>query len=68
MAKKSGAPVAEPKHVFATVRFKRDRETKGTFKYEEVEVPGQPISIGSLYVKKHLQPTEEIEVEIRTVR
>lgn len=30
------------------------KETKGTFKYEEVPAPGEPEMCGSLYVKKHI--------------
>jgi hypothetical protein len=34
------------------LEFVRRKETKGTFVYDEVERPGQPIVVGSLYVKK----------------
>lgn len=32
--------------------FARDRETKNTVRFEEVERPGQPKIIGALYVQK----------------
>ena len=32
--------------------FKKEKETKNTFKYMEVEVPGQPSVIGALYLQR----------------
>lgn len=37
-----------------TCTFEFDRETKGTRRFAEVEVPGQPPVVGTLYVKKHV--------------
>lgn len=34
--------------------FVVSKETKGTFKYEEVPAPGEAEMCGSLYVKKHV--------------
>jgi len=34
--------------------FVVSKETKGTFKYEEVPEPGEAEMCGSLYVKKHV--------------
>jgi hypothetical protein len=38
----------------ATAKFVVAKETKGTFKFEEVPAPGEPEMCGSLYVKKHV--------------
>jgi len=35
-----------------TVEFTKEKETKHTVKYAEVEVEGQPHVIGALYVQK----------------
>ncbi len=35
------------------VKFTLTKETKGTYKFDEEEVGGQPPVIGSLYVKKY---------------
>ncbi len=36
-----------------TVSFEKEKETKNTIKFEEVERPGQPKVIGTLYVQKY---------------
>lgn len=50
-----------------TVKFKLEKETKGTFRYAEVETDGQLLSIGTLYIKKHILPhkPENLTVEIK---
>jgi hypothetical protein len=35
-----------------TLDFTKKKETKGCIVYEEAERPGQPIVVGSLYVKR----------------
>lgn len=32
--------------------FQKKKETKGCIVYEEIDRPGQPICVGSLYLKK----------------
>jgi hypothetical protein len=47
-----------------TVDFTLEKETKGTFRYQEVEV-SQPPVIGSLYIKKYatgIDPPKRIRV------
>jgi hypothetical protein len=34
------------------LEFSREKETPGTWRYQEVEVAGQEPAVGSLYVKK----------------
>ena len=47
------------------LEFVRRKETKGTFVYDEVERPGQPIVVGSLYVKKFAAgKAEEVKVTL----
>lgn len=36
----------------AVIQFVKEKETKNTVKFEEVEQPGKPKMIGSLYVQK----------------
>ena len=47
--------------------FKKEKETKGTFRYQEVEGPGGETVVGSLYVKKTSlgdEPPERLRVTI----
>ena len=39
------------------VKFRIEKETKGTVKYDEVIEPGKPPVIGVLYVKKYALPS-----------
>ena len=49
-----------------TVKFKIEKETKNTVKYNEVPAEGQPPIIGTLYVQKWFAGNAaEIEVTIR---
>ena len=49
-----------------TVKFKVEKETKHTVKFEEVPEAGQPPVIGTLYVQKWFAGNAtEIEVTIR---
>lgn len=50
-----------------TVRFKLTKSTPGTYKFDEVEVPGSPLVIGSLYVKKWWfdNPPGEVELVVK---
>jgi len=49
-----------------TVKFKVEKETKNTVKYNEVPAEGQPPIIGTLYVQKWFAGNAtEIEVTIR---
>ena len=50
------------------VVMKLEKETKGTRKYTEVEIPGQPPVIGTLYVQKWAAGTADmvkVTVEIQ---
>lgn len=45
------------------VKFKREKETKNTVKFEEVPAAGKPPVVGSLYVQKWFAgATEEMVV------
>jgi hypothetical protein len=49
------------------LEFRREKETKGTFRYEEVEAAGRETAVGSLYVKKTAlgeQPPQRLRVTI----
>jgi hypothetical protein len=49
------------------LEFRKAKETKGTFRYEEVEAAGGEVAVGSLYVKKGTlgeQPPERLRVTI----
>jgi hypothetical protein len=35
-----------------TVQFEKEKDTKNTVKFAEVQAPGEPPIIGSLYVQK----------------
>jgi hypothetical protein len=49
-----------------TVKFKVEKETKNTVKFEEVPEEGQPPIIGTLYVQKwFVGNATEIEVTVR---
>lgn len=49
-----------------TLKFKVEKATKNTIKFQEVEVPGQPPVIGTLYVQKWVVGTAtEIEVVVK---
>jgi hypothetical protein len=49
-----------------TVKFKVEKETKNTVKYNEVPAEGQPPIIGTLYVQKWFAGNAtEIEVTIK---
>lgn len=49
-----------------TVKFKVEKETKNTVKYEEVPEEGQPPIIGTLYVQKWFAGTAQtLEVTVR---
>lgn len=43
-----------------TAVLKLEKETKGTRKYQEVEVPGKPPVIGTLYVQKWAAGTSDV--------
>ena len=45
-----------------TLKFKKERETKTTFVYEEV-TDEAPV-IGTLYIKKYVKPGDEVTVTI----
>ncbi len=48
------------------VKFKIEKETKNTVKYEEVPDEGQPPIIGTLYVQKWFAGTAQtLEVTVR---
>lgn len=34
------------------MEFVREKETPGTWRYQESEVPGRDVTVGSLYLKK----------------
>lgn len=52
-----------------TVRFKAEKATKNTIKFEEVTEEGKPPIVGSLYVQKwFVGDTAEIEVTISPVK
>ena len=49
-----------------TVKFKVEKETKNTVKFEEVPDPGQPPIIGTLYVQKwFVGDARELEVTVK---
>ena len=49
-----------------TVKFKVEKETKNTVKFEEVPEAGQPPIIGTLYLQKWFAGNaSEIEVTVR---
>jgi len=49
-----------------TVKFKVEKETKNTVKYNEVPAEGQPPIIGTLYVQKWFAGNAtEIEVTVK---
>ena len=51
------------------LEFHKAKETKGTFRYEEVEAAGREMAVGSLYVKKSAlgeQPPERLRVTIES--
>ncbi len=54
-------------------KFKINKETKNTFRFQEAEVEGQPLAVGVLYVKKEaleaagMENAQEIEVTIKEV-
>ena len=35
-----------------TVEFQKEKDTKNTVKFAEVQTPGEPLIIGTLYVQK----------------
>ncbi len=49
-----------------TVKFKVEKETKNTVKFEEVPAAGEPPIIGTLYVQKWFAGNAtELEVTVR---
>jgi len=61
MVKNKVEPIMEK-----TVKFKIEKETKNTVKYNEVPAEGQPPIIGTLYVQKWFAGNAtEIEVTIK---
>jgi hypothetical protein len=47
--------------------FNKEKETKGTYRYQEVEVAERDTAVGSLYLKKAVvgdQPPEQLRVTI----
>lgn len=49
-----------------TVKFKVEKETKNTVKFEEVPAEGQPPIIGTLYVQKwFVGDARELEVTVK---
>ena len=47
-----------------------ERETKGTYRYKEDEVEGQPPAIGTLYLRKYATgktPPKKVIVMVRAV-
>lgn len=51
-------------------KFKLEKETKGTFRYKEVETKGTPIMCGTLYIKKEVLPSpppKEYEVTLDVI-
>ncbi|MEI6148594.1 MAG: hypothetical protein WCS01_05820 [bacterium] len=49
-----------------TVKFKVEKETKNTVKFEEVPAAGEPPIIGTLYVQKWFAgKATELEVTVR---
>jgi hypothetical protein len=51
------------------VKFKKDRDTKNTVRFDEVIEPGKPPVIGTLYVQKWFAgDREEIVIEIEDVK
>jgi hypothetical protein len=52
------------------LRFTHERDTKNTRRYQEVDEKGNVIDlseavIGTLYLKKSINPPDDLEVEIR---
>lgn len=47
------------------VKFKKERETKNTVRFQEVEEKGKPIVIGTIYVQRWAAgDLEELTIEI----
>lgn len=47
------------------VQFKRDKETKNTIRFQEVEEKGKPPVVGTLYVQKwFIGDRDELTIEI----
>ena len=46
------------------VRFRLEKETKGTFRFTEVEVDGQATIVGTLYVRKWVVPSGVKELDV----
>jgi hypothetical protein len=49
-----------------TIEFELEKETKGTYRYQEID-SGQPLAVGSLYVKKHVvgpNPPKKLRITI----
>lgn len=46
------------------IKMKRQKETKNTFRYEEIETKGQPPVLNTLYIQKWVNPPNEIVVTI----
>ncbi len=53
------------------VSFVFEKETKGTYRFQEVEEPGKPPKVGTLYLKKYMFPTtrpQELTIEISVTK
>ena len=42
----------------------KEKETKRTIRYKEEEVPGQPLSMQTIYLPKYLQSASRIKVTL----
>lgn len=47
-----------------TVTLRKEKETPNTIRYTEVEVPGQPPLIRTVYLPKWMAPPNEIRVTV----
>lgn len=67
MAKTDDVKVTQVAGGEVTVKFKKEKDTKNTVKFEEQPQPGKPPVIGSLYVQKWFAASaEELTVTIKS--
>lgn len=46
------------------LKFKREKETKNTIRYQEVAEAGKPPIVNTIYIQKWVEPPDEITVTI----